>query len=77
MENFDRINDGVDGKTDIDLYLVDGDFQTEKHLFKLGWRKFNSEYWRKFPEVNDFFKYLIMAKKHPYSFSFTRNNKNW
>ena len=64
-KSFDRINDGVEGKTDIDLYLADGAFhELEKHLFKLGWRKFNSEYWRKFPEVNDFFKIFNNGQKN-------------
>ena len=64
-KSFDRINDGVDGKTDIDLYLVEGSFnELEKNLFELGWRKFNSEYWRKFPEVNDFFKIFNNGQKN-------------
>ena len=57
-KSFDRLEEGIKGETDFDI-LMDKD-QKEvvfKHFASKGWFQVNSEPWRRFPDVYDYFQY--------------------
>lgn len=58
-KSFDRLDESIFGKTDFDLLLMEGNFQTLLPLLKeRGWAKFEAEKWRSFEKIHDFFKII-------------------
>ena len=58
-KSFDRLDESIFGKTDFDLLLMEGNFQTLLPLLKeRGWTKFQAEKWRSFEKIHDFFKII-------------------
>ena len=58
-KSFDRLDESIFGKTDFDLLLLEGNFQTLLPLLKeRGWTKFEAEKWRSFEKIHDFFKII-------------------
>ena len=64
-KSFDRVNEAFEGKTDIDFFLSNQNIDNlDLKLKDLNWVKFNSEYWRNFKEVRDYFKVYFDSKKN-------------
>ena len=62
-KSFDRLQESITGKTDFDLYLIDGNIKKFNNLtHQLGWAKFKAEKWRSFEESTIILKFLRMKK---------------
>lgn len=70
-KSFDRLQESICGKTDFDLYLIDGNlekFDTLSH--HTGWAKFKAEKWRSFQGIFDYFKIFEDEKNNNYLIHF-------
>ena len=58
-KSFDRIQESLEGKTDFDFLLLEGDMKKLHDLMlSMGWIRFRSEHWRYFDKIYDYFKPL-------------------
>jgi thymidylate kinase len=58
-KSFDRIEESLEGKTDFDFLLLEGDMEKLHDLMtSMGWVRFRSEHWRYFDKIYDYFKPL-------------------
>tara|TARA_B100000900_G_scaffold410181_1_gene427497 strand:+ start:486 stop:1850 length:1365 start_codon:yes stop_codon:yes gene_type:complete len=70
-KSIDRLDESSYGKTDFDLLLMEGNFQTLLPLLKeRGWTKFQAEKWRSFEKIHDFFKIIQDGKNNNFVIHF-------
>ena len=70
-KSFDRLQESITGKTDFDLYLIDGNIKKFNNLtHQLGWAKFKAEKWRSFEGIYDYFKIFKDEKDNNYLIHF-------
>tara|TARA_B100000676_G_scaffold229073_1_gene227353 strand:+ start:1391 stop:2758 length:1368 start_codon:yes stop_codon:yes gene_type:complete len=70
-KSFDRLQESVTGRTDFDLFLIDGNFRKFDNIsHQVGWAKFKAEKWRSFQGIYDYFKIFKDEKNNNYLIHF-------